>query len=270
MDRVVRICEDCQAQPKKPHRNSKYCETCSDARRRIPVANLTPHQEAHALSLINEIPHPEIAKQVGISLSTLRRWLRNNELHSNCQKYAPEIIMQVIDSYVETGKTKTAELFPGINVRSIVERYDHAPRQTRWKENEIIEAARMAGLVSRVAQSRYFDRPHAASGSIRALWARKFKCVPSDVNGVAGHVAWNLAMPGAPATLVKHNKGPSHFYQVLWLDLALYLKPNIDPWVRHTIETLAKFQSWLHGTDDTAKIREMILERELQYGPRKE
>lgn len=120
----------------------------------------------------------------------------------------------------------------------------------------------MAGLVSHTAQAHYFNRPNAYEGSIRSFWAKGACCSPRDVNGLGAFTAWQVATPGVPAVLVKHQYNGGGRPVVLWLDLAAHLREGVDPLVRMMVEVLARFQAWLHGTTDPADIRQLIQERE--------
>lgn len=50
--------------------------------------------------------------------------------------------------------------------------------------------------------------------------------------------------------------------KILWLDLAAGLRQDLESWVVQAVETLARFQAWLHGTQCSDDIRRMIAERE--------
>jgi hypothetical protein len=266
-----RWCQECQQQPRKPHPNAKYCAGCAAALVHRPRSRVTPAQAAQLRPLLNRLPKAQIAQQGGISGAALTRWLREEGLHTRCRQYRPEVVQAVLRVYEREGKVQTAQRFPDVAIRSIVERYkDYQPRQIRWTDLQQIEAARMAGLVSATAQARYFGRPNAYEGSIRALWVKRFQCPPHAINGVAAGLAWGLAQPGCPAVLVKHQRTTGAWPRVLWLDLVQHLRPDVLPWVRQAVEVLARFQQWLHGTDDPAAIRRMIQERErdgAQYDP---
>lgn len=195
-------CLDCGASLAGAHPNRKRCEPCAAAKVRRPTANLTLWQQDMLRSMINVYTHDEMAERIGVSRATVRRWFREQGLRSHATKYGDDVVQAVLGAYVEHGKTRTQELFPDVAVRSIVERHEHAPRQVRWLDHELTQAARMAGLVRHSAQAVYFNRPNAYGGSIKSLWVKRFGCAPSEINGLSVELAWRLAHPGVVGTLV--------------------------------------------------------------------
>jgi AraC-like DNA-binding protein len=261
-----RSCIDCGS-PRAKHFNAKYCLGCRALRRRRPAHRLTKAQAAEVERLRGTLFRWQIAEHVGVSGAAVARYLREAGLDSNARDYPQATVAAVCAVYETLGIRRTQELFPDVVVRSIVERHkEYAPRQVRWRDPQIIEAARMAGLVSANAQARYFGRPNAYSGSIGSLWDKHFGCAPRDINGLSAHLVWRLTRPGVPAVLVKHSSAAGYFAKVLWLDLAGDLKPTVAPVLRTAILALARFQAWLHGTSDTLAIQRMIHEREERYG----
>ena len=275
--RPVRVCPDC-GQPAvavKPgyvaRAKAKYCAACRQARRRQPRSRLTPAQAAQVLALRDTCYRHEIARRVGVSLAQVSRFLREQGLSSNARNLPAATVAAVLRVYEQAprkqGKQRVRELFPDVAVRSVVERYrDFAPRQRRWQAEELREAVQMAGLVRPTTQARYFARPHAATGSIKSVWAKVFQCAPRDINGLGAHLAWRLTTPGCPAVLVAHEQASSGTPKVLWLDLAQHLRPDLPEWVHDAVQALAGMQAWVHGTTDSAAIRAMITEREETYG----
>lgn len=265
-DAVTRACLDC-GEPRQPHLNAKYCLGCRAERRRHPVHRLSAGQAQAVERLRGTMFRRQIAETVGVSRQNVNRYLRAAHLDSNARDYAPAVVAAVCAAYETLGRKRTQELFADIVVRSVVERYKlYVPRQIRWTEPQIIEAARMAGLVSANAQARYFGRPNAYSGSIKSLWNKGFRCAPGNINGLAACLVWRLTKPGVPAVLIGHSSAAGYFAKVLWLDLAPNLRASVAPVIRKAILALARFQAWLHGTEDTMAIRQMIHEREERYG----
>lgn len=261
------FCQTGCGRPRQPHFNSKYCLPCRTERRQQPQSTVTPEQGALIARWIGEVSRGEIAQRLGMSRAAVNRYTREHGLYGRSDAYRPEVVEAVLRAYEHGGKMAVRQLFPDVCVRSIVERYkQYHPRQIRWTGEQQIDAARMAGLVSVTAQARYFGRPNAYAGSIKSLWAKRFQCAPTDVNGLASHRAWWIAHPGVPAVLVKHSTAGTCQPKVLWLDLAACLRPEVAPEIRDAVEALAAFQAWLHNTTDTAVIRAMIHERETVYG----
>jgi hypothetical protein len=261
------LCEACLAEPKCTHPNAKYCHGCRAERRRRPRSTLTPEQGAQVARWIGVLSRKEIAQRLGVSRAAVGRYTRDHGLYGRSDAYTSAVVAAVCSAYETLGRRPTERLFPDVSIRSIVERYkQHRPRQIRWTGAQMIEAARMAGLVSATAQARYFGRPNAYAGSIRSVWAKRFQCAPMDVNGLGVQLAWWIATPGLPAVVVKHSAAGTCTPKVLWLDLVQHLRPDVPDWVRNAVQVLARFQAWLHGTDDPAAIRAMITQREASYG----
>lgn len=259
-------CVSC-GRPRQKHFNAKYCLSCSAERLRRPAHGLTKAQAAEVERLRGTMFRWQIAEHVGMSEAAVARYLRDAGLDSNARNYPQATVAAVCAVYETLGMRRTQQLFPDVVVRSIVERHkDYGPRQVRWCDPQIIEAARMAGLVSPNAQARYFGRPNAYSGSIRSLWNKHFRCAPGNINGLSAQLVWRLTRPGVPAVLVRHSSAAGYFAKVLWLDLAENVKPTVAPVIQKAISALAQFQSWLHGTTDTVAIQQMIHEREERYG----
>ena len=273
-DRRCLACGAAPATAERPSRiaraKAKYCAACRAQRRRQPLSRLTPEQAAHVERLRGTMFRWQIAEAVGVSQAQVARYLRETGRPSNARDYSPDVVAAVLAAYLAAprgaGKRRVQELFPEVCVRSIVERSrDGRARQIRWTPAQLVEAARMAGLVSHGAQARFFGRPNAYDGSIHAVWAKRFQCAPGDLNGLGIHQAWRLARSGCPAVLVRRQEAGVPIAKVLWLDLVDWLRPEVEPWVVEAIAALARFQRWLHGGAGTADIRQMITEREETY-----
>ena len=273
-DRRCAACGTAPATAETPSRialgKARYCAACRARRRRQPLSRLTPAQAARVERLRGTMFRRQIAEAVGVSQAQVARYLRETGQHSNARDYPKDVVAAVLAAYAAAprgaGKRRVQELFPEVCVRSIVERYrDGRARQIRWTAAHLVEAARMAGLVSHGAQARFFGRPNAYGGSIKAVWMKRFRCAPGDLNGLGIHHAWRLARPGCPAVLVRRQESGVPIARVLWLDLVDWLRPEVEPWVVEAIAALARFQRWLHGGAGTADIRQMITEREETY-----
>ena len=118
--------------------------------------------------------------------------------------------------------------------------------------------------MSHTAQARYFNRPNAYEGSIKSFWAKGACCAPRDVNGLGAYTAYQVATPGVPAVIVKHQQNSGARPVVLWLDLAAHLRSDVGPFVREAVQVLARFQeAHARHHELSAAIRHMIQEREL-------
>lgn len=272
-DAVTARCVACGTAPRRNgHSNTRFCNRCRGERLRRPPSRVLPEQGAQILALAGTIPQTKIQQHLGLSTATISRYLREQGVRvKKWNAYAPETIEAVMQAYEAApkaqGKQAVREQFADVNVRSLIERHAHRPRQVRWTDDQIIEAVRMGGLVSRTAQARYFGRPNAYGGSIEALWNKRLGCRSGMIHGLGAHLAWPIARPGLPAVLVCQQEAPGPKTMCLWMDLAQHLRPDVDETVRQAIVVLARFQRWLFGgITDTAAITQMIREREQTYG----
>ena len=250
---AVALCVECQAQPRRTaHRNTKYCEPCALALRHRPRAHVTVTQAALIRQMSGTMIRRELAQRVGVSQAQLHRYLTAEGLGSNARDYPPDVVTTVCLTYQVLGKRETQALFPDVRVRSIVERYkQYAPRQLRWTGVQQRELVRMAGLVSHTAQARYFNRPQRLRGVNQKLLGKGARRAPRDVNGLGAYTAYQVATPGVPAVIVKHQQNSGARPVVLWLDLAAHLRSDVGPFVREAVQVLARFQEAMHGTTNS-------------------
>lgn len=212
-------------------------------------------QISNAKRLAGTMSGGDIAKTLGVSPSNLKRSCGATSF-AFFSRYArnPRLVAQVCRYYEKHGKHKTQERFPEISVRSIVERYKlFSPRQIRWSGAEILEATRMAGIVTLASQAKMFGRPRAYKGSIRSLWAKKFGIGPANVNGAYWHMAKNYVRPSCPVQIVNMGTTQKKSHRkldhklVLWVDFEKHMKPNAPDIIIQGVKALAKFQRWVHG-----------------------
>ncbi len=229
---------------------------------------LTQEQESEARRLAGTMKQSELAEHLGCSGSNLIRWARDQKLSLDSLSSKPEIVRAVCSFYGQHGSLKTQKAFPNVKVRSIVERYKlYEPRQTRWTDEQLIEAARMAGLVSLSAQAKHFKRPNASSGSIMSLWMKRFGFSGGSINGMVHEHAKHLVTMKAeylkPMSASRKGEKVQFRKLILWVDMEHCLKPETPAFIKSAIHTLADFQRWLHGdSDPKLKIIKMIEERE--------
>lgn len=222
------------------------------------------------------MPVKEMAERLGTSVANIKRAFFGTGESIWCfRRYAnqPALVRQVLAFYEKHGRTKTEERFPEISVRSVVERYPNfSPRQIRWTEEQIIEAAKMAGLVSYKAQAKYFNRPNAFEGSICALWMKRFGIGQGQINGLVRSQVRPLIQGGHSKYISRvgqSRKGKRGQFQslILWVDLEKMLKDDVPEFMKEAVRTLASFQRWLWRSDDPKPlILNMIKERELPVG----
>lgn len=261
---MKQLCEICGSAPKKPHFNSKYCASCSDKRRRKPIAALTRCQERQVRKLAGTMYAHLLAEKVGVSVSRLKRWARDNKLSLDAHKYDDKTVASVCAYYVEHGKPKTQKKFPNVKVRSIVERYlkdldIYKPRQVRWDAKQIIMLARMAGLVSKTAQAAYFSRPRANEGSIKSAWSKKFSANPSAINGAPAYIVRRFVKRSCPYYEPGYCDEGSGIRRIaLWIDIVEHMREDVPHHLRKAFEAQAKFQKWLHGSSYRSSIRKIL------------
>lgn len=233
---------------------------------------MTPAQVCEAKTMIGKMSREEIAQNLGVSLVSLKRAFRGTRLayYNYCQA-RPNLVKAVNKYFEKHNQTETAIHF-GLSrkqVDHIIYRYRTAkPKQIRWTDSQIADAARMGGLVSAKAQAKYFNRPGANAGSIKSLWTKRLTGSNSNLNGmvrwharrlVQGHKARYIQPYGDSSTgrRVKFRK------IILWVDMEKCLRPDIPLFVHDAIKTMANFQRWLHGSKDPKKkILAMIARRE--------
>ena len=247
------ICPVCKKREKQKHWNAKYCLECARLLRRRPKSTLTKDQIREAKKLIGKMDRNEIAKEMGVSLSSLKRAFPGKRLAFH-NKYVlnPGLTKRVCKYYEKHGKKKTQEAFPQVCVRSIVEKYKklYKPRQIRWTDEQIVQLARMAGIVSWSDQAKFFNRPGAHEGSIRSVWVKKFRNNGGSVNGMGHNTAKFVVKNSCPRIETKFwaQRKRSGVYGrklCLWVDMRNHLRPEIPKYMKDAIETLAKFQEWL-------------------------
>lgn len=243
-------CPICQCRPVTKHFNSKYCLPCRELRRKRPAGNITPDQEALLLKLRGTMTREKLVTVAGVSRATIYRFGRDRGISFAREVYSDELKAEVVSYYEKHGGPATAKAFPGVRVRSIYERHEYEPRQTRWTDQEIIRAARMAGLVSMQEQAKIFARPNAYAGSIHALWNKRFRMGGSLIHGLAPYLADEILTPGYPLIRTQYwntrRKNTSSSRRVaLWCTMGPYLRPDLPRFMCDAIDTMADFQRWL-------------------------
>jgi hypothetical protein len=274
MDQMVELCPNCQIRRRKRHFNSKWCAPCAEEFKRRPRHTLTPEQIREVRKRLYRMPKAQICQEVGISWSALGRWARDEGVrvaYFNRHAAHPDLVKEVCEYYAEHGMPATEKKYPHLKIRSIVERYPHVPRQIRWKPHELIELAKMGGIISPESQARYFKRPNANQGAIKSAWMKRFRQGGGQVNGLSYYVGRHFVDPSCPWIQTTFwsqrqlRKGKqTHFARriYLWVDVEKHLRKDAPDWLRDTTQALAKFQRWLFGTSEVhATVKRMIRER---------
>lgn len=220
------------------------------------------------------MPVKEMAGKLGTSVSNIKRSLRGVSIWFKNGKYKnnPQLVRQVLAHYSRHGKASTVKAFPSVNVKCIVDRPAYygvkvKPRQIRWKESELILAAKMAGLVDGERQARIFNRPGANEGSIRSLWVKRFGHGGGNIHGMSEWMAKRICKPGYPLLKTRvWSKRRGHARRgntrgiVLWCDLDRNLLRGTPTFIRDGVKTMAQFQCWLFQSDNPRREILKILE----------
>lgn len=253
---AVRICPLCRKHPLGSHANTKWCKGCASELRRSPKHTLTPAQQRKALRLRGKKPRQEVADRVNCSVANLSRFARANGVSFSAMPYATnaQLVKQVVAYYRKHGFKETQKQFPRLKIRNIVDRYDGTcSRQKRWTPEQIVQAVRMAGILSEARQAKLFARPGAGAGSVRSLWNKRLNGQPNSVLGLPMYAAGFLCRPSVPSVLVSTKRPSKHMStrrMVLWVDAELFLRPGVSLPLRKAVRALAKFQRWLWQTEN--------------------
>jgi len=273
MSEKSKKCLRCKVDITGTHANTKRCKPCIAILRKRPLGTLTKKQIVIATSLADKMKFADVAKHLGVSKANLKRSLDSSKVKftfHNKHKNNPSLVSKVCAYYEKHGKRETQKKFPEVRVRSIVERYPfYKPRQSRWASKEIIEAVKMAGLVSYKAQWLYFKRPLAFEGSICSLWMKKFGFGQGKVNGLRFYRGRHFVKPRCkPVTIkfgeLRNQRQDKEARIYLWVDLEKHLLPNVNEDFKIAIQTMARFQKWLWKSENPrTKILNMIKQREI-------
>lgn len=258
--KTIKACLDCKADISKGHSSTQRCGTCVEELRTKPKGTMSKAQIAEATRLAGTVPRDEIARAIGVSLSNLKRSCTGTSFnYFNRYVANPEMVEQVCRYYEKHGKLKTQQKFPNISVRSIVERYKiFKPRQSRWKDDELIELAKFSGLISFKNQAQFFNRPLANEGSIRAAWSKTLKARPGYMHGLPIYKANLFLVPGFPTIQFQEQERGGDRTMVLFCDAIHYLRPDCPEFVKQAIQAMAEFQKKLFGNDPRAEIENII------------
>lgn len=270
----IKKCRRCGIDFEITHANQKRCKACVSYLKKYPNHTMTNDQIKKAKKLIGIKNRMQICEELGVSLSNLKRAFRGVRI-PNISEYSKDTIDQVCAYYEIHGERKTAKKFPDCSIRSIIERNygKFKPRQVRWRDSEIVELAKMAGLVSFRAQAKYFNRPRANDGSIWSVWIKKFKLPSGNLNGMSINQAKHIVLKSCPIVTCKLLKrrddvkplgSQTERKILLWVDIEKNLKPDLPVFLKNGIEAMANYQRWLFNSKNPkAEIIKMIKDREI-------
>lgn len=222
--------------------------------------------------MIGKMDRRDIAIALGVSISNLKRAFRGTRLaYYNYCTINPGLVRSVNKFYEDHTQKETSDHF-GLSekqVDHIVNRYKmHLPKQIRWTDEQIVEAAKMAGLISFTAQAKYFNRPRANAGSIKSLWNKRFGFRGGSINGMVHFYAKELVSVKdryiQPIGETRYGKPTKFKRLILWIDMENFLKPDVPKFICDAIKELANFQRWLWQSENPKPlILKMIKEREI-------
>jgi len=222
-----------------------------------PRSKLTEEQKIRARELIGKMSREDIAKEIGCSVSSLKRaFIGTRLVFFNKYVANPNLVKEVCAYYEKHGKVETQKMFPDTNIRSIVERYKQfQPRQIRWTEDQIIEAAKMGGLISISAQALFFKRPNAFEGSIKSLWYKKFKIGGQGIQGMSYWMGRHLVSKVCPIIKSGYWKttkiGAQYRRKLyLWVDMEKHLRKDLPEFMKLAVKSMADFQKWIFNSSD--------------------
>lgn len=268
--RPQKTCIACRRAFTPSHWNRKKCDGCQKAFRNY--GHLTPAQERTVRRLAGKLFIHELAAKIGVSKPTLVRWACRNKVYLNAHKYPADVVKEVCAYYVKHGRSKTEKHFPDVSVRSVVERYlaglTDERRQVRWTPAQLVQLAKMAGLVSHARQAEHFGRPGAHAGSIKSAWVKKFKVGSSNINGLSYWVARHYVTMGCPfyetqfwekrKTIDRRRSTTQTRKIALWIDVARHLRGDVPDHIASAVQSMARFQVWLHGEDARGSITSIL------------
>lgn len=201
----------------------------------------------------------QCAKHLGVSIANVQRAARDMGMSLAVRRYPQAVVDAVIAHYEEHGGPSTRQAFPGVSIRSIIERVPHELRHQRWSDDQLVLAARMVGFISYDAQAAIIDRPRARAASIRCLWTKRFGIVNmGHIHGLSRHEAKLFLRPGYPeidspfmerrASGCQPKKGGRH--TVIWAEMEPWLRDDVPKFFVDIVRTMAMFQRWLYGSQD--------------------
>jgi len=249
LSKEIARCLRCKMRPRRSdHHNTKWCRRCRRHLLSNPKGTLTKDQKKMALSLVGKMPREEIAQEIGgVSIANLKRSLPGVSFAFH-NKYCINqgLVRDVCRSYEKNGRKKTEQAFPNVRVRSIVERYKFfKPRRIRWKDSQIIELVKMAGIVSFKDQARYFKRPNAFEGSIKSFWIKRMGFGGGSIHGMSNWMAKEIVTDKCPRMNLPHSRKKI----CLWADMQDHLKIGVPKFICDAVKMLAHFQGWIFANE---------------------
>lgn len=228
------------------------------------VEKINNDQKLKIISMLKTHKRSDIAKEIGISESTLKRIAVHYGFKFSFAKarpyakYSKELVGEVIKFFEENGISKTKEKYPEVKVRSIIERYPrYKARQKNWTDEEIIQAIKFGPFVSLEDQFRHFNRPLAYEGSVKSLWSKRIKASRSRLHGlpyylIDGFVTKKAVLHPTKMSLMKGI--------CTWQTLKETLRKDAPEFIKETVEIGYKFHLWIYGENPNKEITKIYME----------
>lgn len=178
----------------------------------------------------------EIAESLGVSRATVNRRLRSHGIRTGQpRQYPVEIREAVIAFYATHDKHETQKQFPGVRVRSIIDRYETKAKQEYWIFEEDLKAISMLTEKPTTEIARILGR---GEKSVIKRMKRVYNLSPKHLNGMA----YRLCKHVLKDDFKPFKKGNS--YVVNWSEMSKNLDTTNQD-IIHCVNALAKFREFL-------------------------
>lgn len=135
------------------------------------------------INLAGTMTRAEIAERLNTSRATVNRCLRDNGIRTGQpRQYPVEIREAVIAFYATHDKNETQKQFPGVRIRSIIERYETEAKQEYWTFEEDLKAISMLTEKPTSEISKSLGR---GERSVIKRMSRCYNLSPKHINGMA-------------------------------------------------------------------------------------
>ena len=188
------------------------------------------------VALAGTMTRQEIAESLGTSRATVSRCLAKNGIRTGQPKQYPIEIRNAVIAFYEThDKHETQKQFPGVRVRSIIDRYETTAKQDFWTFEEDLKAISMLTEKPTTEISKILGR---GERSVIKRMKRVYNLSPKHLNGMA----YRLCKHVLSSDYVPEKKGNA--YVVNWEDFDTHINTkNKD--IIMCVKILADFRRFL-------------------------
>lgn len=242
---MKRYCSTCQIDISNRHKNALRCKKCSADLRKKPHHNLTPKQQKEALRWAGKIYRWEIAEKIGCSNASLARFAKEQKhVNWNAHRYDQKTVQKICDFYLHHTLEQTQEKFPGVTVRSIIDRYTQEVKCYKWTNDEVFKLMKYSGLVpwSYIAVKLGRNK-NSARRKYKRILAGRINCLPHNI-------AREFVNPGCPFFYVRLDLKSTGLWMCPWVTINRYKKQNLPTHIKKAIRAMSNFQLWLHGSEN--------------------